>query len=531
MSPARARLLAAAMLAVWTLSQLAWLQADHRIAEGDALTNVGAVELFWEDHADRTAPGEIARAYVEDFGEYPAMYAALTGVAARWLGVRDLNGDGPARVGLLWALAAALATWWLGAALAGEGAALLALGALVFSPQFTAMSRHVMLENGLVATVTVCAAAGFSAAWADPGDRRRLAGWLACGAAAGLALLVKQTAALALLPLGVALLVTAWRGDDGSPARRLVGPAVAAATAVLLAAPWYLRRLAAGGEGEYLWRSAQANPDAVGPLHQSAYYPLVLLQQPWAPAVLLAAVACALLARREGGPATLRPEVRRRAVGLLLVAAAGVVLLALLPKKYPRLLLPLLPLGCAAAGAWLATWPARPLAALYALAATSWVATSWPVGPVSGLLGEGGVGLVDVDERCYQDWIVPPARPGLDWDRVVALLEEAGGAGQEYRVGALKWPVPPCAHQTTWHIGEHLRIRVRRAGLEAYVMTGSYRADEAWAEGDPDVLVSDGELTCDEHPGACDGAWTEVGAVRLEHPEWPVDVRVWRGEP
>lgn len=526
MKPLHARLGVAVLLAAWLIAQLAWLAVDERIIEGDALTNVGAVELFWEDHPGRSAPGEIGRAYVEDFGEYPAMYAALTGVVGRWLGLTDLNGDGPARVGLLWALAAALATWWLGRALAGEVAGLLAVAVLLLSPQFSAVSRHLMLENGLVATVGLAAAAGFAACWTDDRSRPQLLPWLVCGAAAGLALLIKQTATLALLPLGVGLLASAWRGaPDRSPALRLRGPALAVGAAALLAGPWYLRRLVGGGEGEYLWRSAQANPDAVGPLHQAAYYPLVLLQQPWAPVVLLAAVALAVLVRRAGA----RPPLPTgRIATLLAVVAAGVLLLALLPKKYPRLLLPLMPLVCAVVGAILATWPARLRGSLLGLAALSWVATCWPLGPLSTILGEGRVGLVDVDERCYQDWIAPPDRPGLDWDRLVALLEEAGGAGTEYRVGAIEWPVPPCAHQTTQHLGEHLRIRVRRAGLEGFVMIGSWKADGAWSEGDPDVLVSDGDLACTEQPAACGLGWESLGAVPLVRPDWSVEARVYR---
>jgi hypothetical protein len=512
--------LLAALLAVWVGLQGAWLAADDRITEGDVLGNVGAVELFWEDHEGRWAGGELVRAYVEDFGEYPALYPAITGVVARWAGVADLDGDGPARVALLWGVLTLLSTFWLGRTLGGsDRAGLFAAGALAVSPLWSALARHVMLENGVCALTALSAAAGFATVRrgtvegpSEPGGSLGAARggglWLLCGAAAGLALLVKQTAVLVLLPLAGGLLVEARRQHQ------LRGAAVAGAMSLLVAGPWYVRRLLGDGEGDYLLRSLRANPDAVGALHQALFYPLVLLQQPWAPVVVAAAVVLGwgLWRRRDPAP--------------LLIALAGVGLLALLPKKYPRLLLPLLPFVAAWLGAQLASWPSRRSGALAGFGVLCLALSSVAVTP----LGVSQVGLRNVDERCYQDWFQPPSQPGLDFTALLTLLEEAGGAGTEYRVGSPRWPVPPCAHQTTHHLGEHLRIRVRRAGLEAYVMTGSWRADEAWPEGEPEVLVTDGPFACSDLPAACGSirALQRMGRVVLDHPQWPVTVYVYR---
>ena len=520
MSGRRSLVCLLALLSAWTGLQVAWLAADQRITEGDELTNTGAMELFWEDHEGRWALGELGRAYTGDFGEYPAMFPAIGGVLSRWTGVRDLDGDGPARVALVWAWLAVLATWLLGTRLAGPRAGLLAGGVLLLSPLWSALQRHVMLENGLCALVAVVAAAAVVGLQQDSEGPswRRLLPWLVAGLAAGLALLVKQTAALALLPLAAGLLVVGRR--------RIAGPLVALVCGLTVAAPWYVRRLAA--EGDYLWRSAQANPDAVGPLHQALYYPLALVQQPWTPAVLLAGLALGLLAWRRGLDEA--PPTSRQAL-LLLMVAGGVVLLALVPKKYPRLLLPLLPLLAVVIGCWLDRWPRPHRVGLLALASLSLLATTFASPPLSTLLGEGRVGLVDVDERCYQDWMVAPSRPGLDWDALLDRLERTGGLLQEYRVGALDWPAPPCTHQTTLHLGEHLRIRVRRAGLEAYVMTSSWR-EQGWSEGEPDVLISDGPFACEQEPAACGGvSWLQLsGRVALDHPEWPLDLHVYHLE-
>jgi hypothetical protein len=506
------------LLVLWTGLQVAWLAADHRIVEGDELTNVGAVELFWEPREGRHAAGELARAYIGDFGEYPAMYPAITGVLARWTGVTRMDGDGPARVALVWAWIAALATWLAGLRLGGPRAGLLAASALMVSPQWSALQRHVMLENGVCALVAVAAAAGLIGLQRPSEERlsRRPGPWLVAGLAAGLALLVKQTAALALIPLAIGLLIAARR--------RPVGPIVAVALGLAVAAPWYVSRLA--DEGEYLLRSAQANPDAVGPLHQALYYPAVLLQQPWTPAVLLVAIVLAVLVHRrgrvEGHPAP-------RLVLLLAICAGGVVLLALVPKKYPRLLLPLLPLLAVVVGCWLDRWPRPHRAALAAVAIASMLATALPPGPVSAVLSEGRLGLTAVDERCYQDWMRAPSRPVLEWDRLLDLLEQSGGPLQEYLVASPAWPAPPCAHQTTLGLGEHLRIRVRRAGLETLVQTGPWqRAEEVSAL--PAVLISDGPFACEDLPGFCGQATglQLAGRVQQDHPEWPLDLHVYR---
>ena len=473
---------AALLVGIWLLAQLAWLQADARIVEGDVLAIVGALELFWEEGPFGLATA-LKRALLEDFGEYPMLVPALQGWLCALLGVGDLNGDAPAAIGLLWAAGSALAAWLLGSRhspLAG----LLAVAILLGSPLFSGLARHVLLENGMAAFVGLAAAAGL---------RGR---WLACGVLAGLALLSKQTAVLALLPLVVALIA----GDRLNWRRHLGSLGIAAG----IAAPWYLRRL--GGEAEYLGRSVEANPDAVGTLHQLAYYPLVLAQQPWAPAALLGLLGCALWARR-------RPKLTAEAA----IAALGIALLILLPKKYPRLLLPLLPLMAAWLGVWLARWPGRPRAVALGWLALCWAASLGVVGP----LGPTSLGLTGVDERCAQQWVRPPG-PGLDWDGLIGSL---GGSP----IGALDWPVPPCAHQTTLDLGEHLRIRLRRAGSEADVMAGeSFVQAGGWARR-PRLLLHDGPLPCPGAPGCL--AATEVGRFALHDPSWPLDLRVFRVAP
>jgi MFS family permease len=531
-----------ALLVCWTAMQVAWLQLDERIVEGDVMGNVGAAELFRVDRWRLSIPEVLARSYLDDYGEYPALYPALLGIGLAAVGATDLDGDAPALMGLAFAWLAVLATWALGLALGGGRVAWHGAALLLLSPLWTGMQRHVLLENGVIAGVTVVAAASLLALRAEQGGRLRAAWglWLLAGLAAGGALLVKQTAVLFLVPIAaVGLAGGILAGGAADWARQLRGPLLAAASAVLLAAPWYLRHGAA--HDSYLVRSLHANPDAVGPLHQIAYYPLVLLQLTYAPAALAALAGLAIWVHRRTGP----PEPsdgpaepaddswsRWGRLGLpLLAALVSIALLMLLPKKYPRLVVTVLPLLSVAFAVHFVRWPRLQRGLAFAALTAALLASSFALGPLSSLLGVTRAGLVDVDERCFQSWVEPPSSPGLDWPALLAALEQAGGAGAAYRVGADRWPAPPCAHQTTHDLGQHLRVRVRRAGLEARVLAAEDAWEQAkeWREGLPQVLVSDGAEPCRVDPEACAalGELTLVQRVAGHPPGWPLDLHVF----
>jgi len=544
------------VLAAWLGLQATWLGQDERIREGDVLGHVGAIENFSGFAQTMSPPAVLLRSYVEYFGEYPQLYPASTGILAHALGVTDLNGDGPTQVALLWSLLAVLGTLALGWAFAGPRSGAIAASLLMLSPLWTALQRQVLPENAVTALVAMCAAAGLWACRYGASGRRGGAVllWLLCGLFAAEALLSKQTAALALAPLALALVVAARPQQAGgseadAPASSgrwgwLLGPAAAAAATLLLAGPWYLRRMS-GNDG-YLWRSAQENPDAVGLLHQLLYYPLVMLQQPLAPVSLAVLVALGLRLRHKGRsglprrPAEGEDDALRRhwqglwRVGLLAaVCILGVLLLMMIPKKYPRLLLPLLPLAAVVVATLMSRWQKRYLSAALVVLSVSLLGSSFSLGPVSRALGIGSLGIVDVDERCYQRWVEPPSSPGLPWPALLDLLEEAGGVGTEYRVGSPKWPVPPCTHQTTLDLGEHLRIRVRRAGLEAFVITGedSWQQRFAWKDGEPPtVLVSGEQWSCARTPGLCPVGWRSETIGKLSHRTrgWSQDLFVHR---
>lgn len=508
------------MLLAWTGAQLLWMQGDDRLPDWETARDVGAME-DWHGHWGPEGSGTastLLQAFRASSGEYPALYPALSGLLARAVGLEQWNGDGPGRLALLWAWLAVLGAWGMGRALGDEGTGVLAALLLMLSPLWTALAREPLMESGMTALVAVVAAAGF-AAIRDAGTQRRLEAWVLVGICAGLALLMKQTAVLALLPLGLVLVF--------ANGRRWGGPLVALLLCVAVCGHWYISAAVSGDD--YLWRSAQANPDAVGPLRQLLFYPLALLQQAWSPPVVLAFGLLGWLSWRGG----LEPRTGRWSLPLA-VLLLGLLILMGIPKKYPRLLLPLLPVGSVLLALWLQRWPGRLRTGALGLAALAWLATLFPLGPISSALAIGEHGLRGVDERCYQQWVRPPDPISFEWGRLVDLVEEAGGPGEAYKVGAVEWPAPPCSYQTTLHLGEHLQLRLRRGGLEGSVLTeGAWTIEDGWREGLPEVLVSEGELDCSKLPAVCAaiGGLVDVGGLSFEHPEWALELVVYRVVP
>ncbi len=519
MGRARAAALLLAVLSVHLLVAVAWLSLDEGLPDGDELGVLGAVELFWgRTHADG-ALAALWSSYTEDFGEYPALYYAKTGIATAWVGVTDLDGDGPVLVGLVWGLLALLATAWLAVESARRAGhqdpwlvGSLAAALLAASPLWAGTQRHLLLENGLCALVALTAAA-LLASW-------RTESWavaVMAGICAAAALLTKQTAVLSLVPLFIVLGAVAFRGGERRALGRL---AVAGLVAGVIAGPWLIRRFAA--DAAYLGASAAANPDSVGFVHQLLIYPLALAQQALSPAIWLCVLAVIVLRVGPAAPSSWRAPAA--------VVAIGVLLLLPIPKKYPRLLLGLLPFGAVALALVLSHARARVRFALLGVMLGSLLL--WSLGSAR-LLGPTEVGLVDLDERCSQRWVDRPSRPGIPWGPLIAAADSAGGAS--YRLGAIAWPSPPCAYQTSHDLGEHLRIRMRRAGSEADVQAGaSFVQADGWGPGGaPDVLLHDGPLVCGEPPGAagagdpCAGrAWGEVARIPWSHADWSVDFRL-----
>ncbi len=438
------------------VQSLAWLSQDRLLRDGDEEGHVGAAELFLHKALEGDLLGFLDMAWRGSLGEYPPLFPAVVGGAWALLGGGDPGALPLRAVGLLWLLVAALCMGALARSLVaargwsahdpvppGDLAAALGHSLTLALPLAGALGRHFMPEGFLVGMVALAA---WTAGWAAaaPGLGRALV----LGGVLGLGLLSKQTFVLyAAVPVVLLAL----------PRLRLWA-AVSALGALAVAGPWYLGQLTA--QLGYVASSVGAGA-AVSAGAQALYYPALL---PWSlagPVLVFAALVSVLVLVRLG------PDDGRRGllVGLLwLLLTVG--LLAVIPKKYPRLGAPLgLPVVLVVA-LGLPRTRRRGLAGLVVTAgALAWaVGLSWggrqtpPWAPV-------------VDPRCEQRWLRPPSPDDLGMAAVVAAVR---GAPPGVVAVAGEAEVP-CAVQTTHPWTTHLGPALRRAGLEREVVTGRRR--------------------------------------------------------
>ncbi len=425
----------------WTVGNLWWIASDHLLRDGDEEGHVGAAELFREDLLGHDWGGFLSRLWVGDMGDYPSLYAALTGA---WWWATGTGEPGTAAVrglGLLWVLVAAGAVGLL-VGRHDRRAGLLAAGLTTLLPLPVGLSRHFMPEGMLVAAVAVTVLTAVRAAERPSPGRA-----LALGAALGCGLLVKQTfVLLAGPPVAVALV---------QAGRRSLRPALLAfAVAGAIAGPWYLLHLQ-----EQLAYGGRSAGSAVGasPLLHLLWYPAAMAVIIAGPALCLAALP-GVRALGRGSP---RRHLARVALAWLL---GGMLLLALVPKKYPRLAAPLAPAVAALAGLALVEdrrtrWP---LAGLTAVGA-AWL--SWRSLVPSPTLPAP---LQAVVPGCPQQWLRAPVDDDLGMSAVAAAI----AAAPPGRVRVQSAPEIPCALQTTPSWDQHLSPYLRRVGIERDLVFG-----------------------------------------------------------
>jgi len=292
-------------------------------------------------------------------------------------------------------------------------------------PLLTGLGRHFMPEAWVAAWVPLTLLLAVRAQ--EQPDARRAA-WL--GLAIGLGVLTKQSFILAAgIPL-LALLL---------PLGRRAG--IALGVAALTAGPWILANL--DTQATYLAASASSGgPD--GWIGHLAYYPQVMVWVGLGPA-LFAGLILAAIASQD--------RVERRTVALAgLWLLGGLLVLVLLPKKYPRLLTPLMP----AAVLWFAVTlhSHRRTAMGVILGAAMWLgwASLNPVAPPSQVDAQ--------DPGCTQVWLRPPVADDLGLRRVAAALE-GRPPGPVHIIGDAH---VPCEIQTTHAWSHHLGPHLRRSG-------------------------------------------------------------------
>ncbi|MFM2247342.1 MAG: hypothetical protein RL071_3416 [Pseudomonadota bacterium] len=420
--------------------------------DGDEEGHLGAAELFAQLYREGRWVEAARDALAGRLGEYPPLWPAMLGLG--WWALGGAPEDLPLRAVPLISMgitAAALSSFTRSlldpegvdgpggpAARAGRLAAALCL----LLPLPVGLARHYMPEAPLMAAVAAAIALGERAAQ-RPSPGRLVAYGLTLGAA----LLIKQTAALTLwLP---ALALALRQGPRG------VFPLLVAG---LCFAPWLLRNLE--DQLQYAQNSADAQP---APLWAHALG--VPAQWLWSglgpPLGLLTLGALAAAAGRRRLSAW-SPA--------LLWLIGGLLGLWLIPKKYPRLVLPTAPAALPLLAAALAGGP-RWAAPLALSGGAGWLLVAslhrLPEPPLSDVL----------DPRCPQTWLGPSDPDDLGLGATVAALARLPPGP----VAVIAPPAIPCAVQTTHDWVEHLGPRLRRAGQERELHVNPAPADAAAA--------------------------------------------------
>jgi hypothetical protein len=420
---------------LWLGLNLLWLQLDRVPRDGDEQGHVGAAELFLGLWRDGPLGAALGGALAGDFGEYPPLWPALLGAA--WA----LLGGGPdllplRAIPLISVLITALAVADLTMGLqrrASEGRPAAALAGLLclLMPLPVGVARHYMPEGPLMAAVALSLALGLRAVEA-PGALRLVA----FGLSLGLAGLIKQTAALTL---AAPTLFLAWRMGP----RGLVPLAVGAA----VVSPWLIQNIAQ--QQLYAQSSVEGSPAPLWAhlLHTPSQLFFVGLGPVLALAALRYAPAGLRAARGAGG--------RLALIWLL----GGALALTVIPKKYPRLILPIAPAVLPLLALGLAQRPRREGrlvlgggAAVLGLMS----AVALPEAPLSRRL----------DPRCPQTWLGPPDPDDLGLAATVAAI----AAAPPGPVAVFAPPPIPCAVQSTHDWIEHLGPRLRYNGVERDIL-------------------------------------------------------------
>lgn len=440
-SAARWATLGLAGTTAWLGANLHWLSQDKLLRDGDEEGHVGAAELL-RLHLDGGSVGRFFMdAWQGDLGEYPAVFPALVG-GWWWL----VGGGDPGQlrvraVNLIGLLVAALATGGLASRLAPSArwrAGVSALLLVLTLPLGNGLARHFMPEGLLTAAVAVAVLLAHVA-----GERRHTPSLVALGIALGVGVLVKQTfVLLAALPVLAAV----------APAR--VRALLAAGVATAVAGPWVWSH--AADQAAYAGASVQGGHRASLWAH-ALYYPAVAVDLLAGPVVVMAAAAGAWQLCRRGSP-----QARGRVIAGAWVA--GIVLLMVIPKKYPRLAAPLAPGLVLLAVTGLATTRTGGAA----LVATITLSAGWSVWRSTHTHPPASWVPV-VDEKCPQVWLRAPHPSDLGLSAVVEAARHAPGAGP---VAVIDGPTLPCALQTTHPWASHLPPALRRAGVERQVHEG-----------------------------------------------------------
>jgi 4-amino-4-deoxy-L-arabinose transferase-like glycosyltransferase len=425
------QLLASAFAVLFLVLNLWWIQTDQLVRDGDEEGHVGAAELFLQDYQQGHFGTALHRGTVSDkMGDYPSLYPASVGT---WWWA--MGGGQPSRLpvrsfNLVFLILAAGAVFTMCGRIK-RGPALLGAATVLFLPLSVGIARHFMPEGALAACVALAIAA---AVRQRESPSRNSA--LLLGLALGAGFLTKQTFPLYVLaPLCYLL----------RPHRSLFW----AIPGLALAAPWAWNNLVA--QGGYLTESAAYAGDA-SVLGHIGFYPTALVSLGLGPVWSVLLGAAIFIGWKS-------PCRRTFLLGLIWLFG-GILLLSFVPKKYARLMVPLLP-ACGLIFA--AAISAKPQFRHFLLLGVAWTTTA-SISPRADL--RPSQSLVEFEPGQIQSWFRAPDPRGLGFEALRPF------AAQNPCVPLVVIDPPELMpHQTTHAWDQHLGPWLRREGLDREVYT------------------------------------------------------------
>ncbi len=459
---------------------LHWHALDNGLPDGDESGHLGAIELYRGIMDDRGLLEAVRTSYLSP-SEYPPLFALVNGALLSLLHV-----DGPFPRGVpallcFWTGLSWLAVAWMTAAaggyawgrarrgcgrgLRGTGtrvagrpsmtwAGVLAAAVYSTSPLTAGLGRHAMIEPFLALWVSVSLALAFSTR-----QFTRTLPTLLLGIAVTFGFLTKQTF---LLYVAGPLALMVLDGLIAFPRRTVGRVALLAAIAIPLPLTWTW--LHWEQQAAYSMASALAKAQ-VGLGYHAAYYLAVLAGLGLGAAWVLPSLI---------GVGTLVRHKRWQIVAMLLLVLGT---LTLVPKKYPRLIVPAMPLVAGVTAIGLACvnpvgWKRVAAGAACLAGALQQAVVTLPIGAIPPRAGVWRPAFFDrVDPGCPQLWIEAPRRDDLGFQDVLAVaLHTPGRRASTPWIGMVDEPSIPCSYETTFHYAYHLHQYLRRHGVPADVI-------------------------------------------------------------
>ncbi len=421
---------------------------DHVIRDGDEEGHVGAAELYLSDLSSGELGEVLKKSFLgEGMGEYPQGFATIT---AGWWWAQGGGRPGRPAVRAVCLLGLLMAAWSTGRIARRYApsdrqdlAELAATGGVLLLPLCNGLARHFMPEGLLTGVVALAVLAAIRAT-----ERPSIGRAAVLGLAIGGGLLVKQTFILVAAAPLLACLLTLGRSGLG-------WVAVTTLTALATAGPWLAGRIAT--QSDYLSDSVAGQGDA-SLFDHLIYYPWTTGWLGLGPVLTVATVLSIVALVKRG-------ERRARWMGIVWLVG-GILVLMLIPKKYPRLMAPLLP----AAAIWWAAAVVRTKRPAAWMTGVGVLAAAWLV-VASTIQMPIQVAPSGVDPGCPQQWLRPPQESDLGLQRVAQAMPTQP-AGRPIVVEVIGSPEIPCHVQTTYTWHRHLRPYLSRSGHEAIVEKG-----------------------------------------------------------